>query len=104
ASNLDGIPEYRASAMSLDVGNLIGAHASQGLCLHNHARLPFHARRCIANLGRTIVVDGRSPDNGANAVSILQRIGQPFENGNANSAAGHHSLSRSVKSPAPTVG
>ena len=50
-----------------------------------------------------IVVDGRPANNGANKVSILQSVGQAFENDHGGSTAGHHSLSRSVEGPASSV-
>ena len=90
--------------MSFHIADVISIHPGECQRVRNDIRLSLNAGRRITNLGSPVVVDCRPANNRANEVSILQRIGQPFENDNASSTSGHHSLSRSVESAAPAVG
>ncbi len=60
--------------------------------LFNDIRLPRNTGSRISHFLRTIVIGGRSFNNGSNGISIRDRIFQTFQNHNAHTATTYRSL------------
>ena len=85
--DLDRVAHRRARAVRLDVADAVGRDVRDHLRGKDRLRLPLHAGRGVAHLGRAVVVDGRALDDRVNCVAVGQRIGQALHRHDAHAAA-----------------
>src|SRR5882757_6603499 len=103
AREFDRIAQRRPRSMRFDVTNGLRVDASGLVCHGDNASLPFHARRRVADLRRTIVVDGETANDRVDLIAVTYRIVHPFQQNYADSTAEHSSLSIDVECAAVTV-
>ena len=97
--DLDGIPDGRPRTVRLDVADAVSLDAGIGQRLDHGFRLAVDARRRVARLGRTVIVDGRSPDHGVNDVAVGEGVRQPLQHEDAAAAPEHRAVGLGVKRP-----
>src|SRR5205823_14851306 len=77
--DLDGVPDGRPRSVSLDIADAIGVDPGVGQRLHHGLGLAVDAGRRVTGLGRTVIVDGRSPDHGVNDGAVGEGVRQPLQ-------------------------
>ena len=102
--DLDGVAERRPRPVSLDVVDALRPHARDGERLRDDGRLPIYARRREADLGRTVVVDGRAADDGVDVVAVGQGVGVALQDHHADAVPEDRPARRGVERAAVAVG
>ena len=87
--NLDRIADRRAGAVRLHVRNARRLDPRDRHRLGDHARLAADAGRGKSDLVRTVVVDGRPFDHGADGVAVPLRVGDALERHDAGARRSH---------------
>src|SRR5215208_3990942 len=85
--NLYWIAQVCSSPVSLDVRDGPWINAACGLRHRNDLRLSLYAGRGVADFQGAVVIDSRALDDGVDAVSIGERVGQPLKDDNADAVA-----------------
>ena len=75
--DFDGVAERRPCPVRFDVADGFRLDLRHRQRLFNHARLPFNARRGVADFQRAVVVNCCPFNHRMNRVAIGQRIVQP---------------------------
>ena len=84
--------------------NGVGRDPCQSLRLDDRLGLPRHARRQIACLARTVIVDRRRLDHGPDGIAVRNRIRETAQNDHACTAAEHGSRGAMVEGAAMAIG
>ena len=92
--DLDGVTERRARAVRLDHADGVGVHVGDGEGVLDDGALTVQARGREADLGGTVVVDGRPPDDGVDRVARPSSASESRFSATKADAAGHHRPSR----------
>ena len=101
---LDRVTKVCSCAMAFDILQGVGRDPCQGLRFDNRLGLPCHAWSQIACLTRTVIIDRRGLDHGANGISIRDRIRETPQNNHAGTASKHSSRGAMVESAAVAIG
>ena len=104
ACELDRITQRRPGAVRFDVANGFRLNP-RGLVRHrDDVGLPFHARRRVADLCRTVIVDGETANDRVNLVAVAYRIVQRASASTTpDSTAKNGPLGIGVECPAVTI-
>ncbi len=81
--NFNRIAKWCACAVRFHIADGVGGEAGHRLGRGYRFRLSLDARRGISDLLRTIVIDGKSFDDGENLITLSQRFLQPFQHHDA---------------------
>ena len=90
--------------MAFDILDGIRVDAGEALCLDDRRRLAGDARREIAGLLATVIIDGGAFDHRMDDVAVGDRIRQPPQNDHPNAAAEDRAGGAVVEGAAVTVG
>ena len=104
ADELDRIAERRARAVRFDVADRVGRDAGDRLCERDHFRLSVGARRRVADLGRSIVVDRAAADHRDNRIARVEGVLQPLQDDDADAVAADGAGGGGVEGAAVAVG
>ncbi len=101
--HLDGIPQRGAGAVSLGVDHLFRSHPGPGerFAKQRHLGGPVGGGQAAA---RAVLVDRAPPDQGQDAVTVGQGIGEALQDDEAAALAFSEALRRGVEGPASPVG
>src|SRR6266567_4875165 len=89
--------------MSFNIADALSRHTRTGQGTLNSIGLPNHARSAIADLQRTIVIDGRALNNCVDCVTISQGIVETLENYHTNSISEKAATGRSIEGAAVPI-
>jgi len=99
SAQFDGIAQRGAGSMCFNIANLCRSSA----CIVESVPHQLFLRRtvgCGQTAARSILIHGRSPNHGQNAIAFIESIGQSFEYHNARPVAEYHAVRGGVKRPA----
>src|SRR5579862_2233009 len=102
--DLDGVAHRRGGAVRLDASDRLGLEPRHLLRQGYHLRLPRSARRGVADLGRTVVVQGEPFYDRVDAVAAGERILQALQDDDARAVAEDRSRRPGVERAALAVG
>ena len=102
-SDFDRVSQRRTGAVSFDVRNGFWRNIRSRLGHSNHFSLRVDARRRVANLFISIVVDRRSFDDCQNVVTILNSVSQTLQQDNCTTMPKDSTFGLCIKCPASTI-
>ena len=103
SGHLDRVPHRRPRPVRLHVPDRLRRGPRQGLRRRDHLRLPRHARRRVARLRGTVVVDRRSPDHREDRVAVRHGVGQPLQDHDPDAVPRHRARGLRVEGAAVAV-
>ena len=102
--HFDWIPKGRSRAVRFDVTNGVGRDLRHDVGGTNHGRLGVHAGSSVTDLARTIVVDGRSLDEGVDGRAAPQGVVESLEDNDTGSAAEDSAAGERIERPTMSIG
>ena len=81
------VAQLRAGPVRFDVSDRLGIDARRAKRFNDHFGLADNARRRVADLQRSVVVDGGAADDRVNRIAIRERVLQPLEHDDADAVA-----------------
>ena len=100
---LDRITQGSGGPVCLEVTYRLARHIGQRQGFLDDSALPRHAGSVEIDFVGSVVVDGRSLDDGPDGVSIRQRIGQTLEGHHADAVAGHRPTGLTIEGAAVAI-
>src|ERR1700744_1207313 len=104
AFDLDGIPQWRVSAMRFDIRDRARVDAGVVERHGDYGRLAGAAWRSETRLGTTVVVDGHATNDGINGVAVALRVGQAFQQKYRRTVAENRALRVGIETACPSIG
>src|SRR5258708_30982850 len=92
ACEFNWIAQRRPGSVRFDVANGFRLDSRGRVRHRNDAGLPFHARRRLADLGSTVIIDSETTDDRVDLVAIPYRVVDALQQHHADSAAKDRAL------------
>jgi len=93
------VAQRRAGSVRFNVSDLFRLYAGGIESPLNDRPLAFDTRRCVTDLGISIIINGRSADDRMNMIAVGHGLFQPLQNNQARAAAGKPFPARMRRKP-----